>query len=117
MDAGKHFPKDDDIFIAYRNRARLSDFSLSVAGETAKPVKHLKNDGTIATEVVKSVRVALTDNEAADKDFNRGTLAVNVRTFLSNNAIRATHSQDGIDWCSSNNSAPCALRSISRAGR
>jgi len=36
-------------------------------------------------------------------------------SFLSANAIRATDSLDysKIDWCSSNNSVPCALRSIS----
>jgi hypothetical protein len=29
------------------------------------------------------------------------------------NAIRAVDSMDDIDWCSSNNSTPCALRNIS----
>ena len=35
-----------------------------------------------------------------------------VRSFLSTNAIRATNSQDGIDYCSTNNSVPCAVKSI-----
>ena len=36
-----------------------------------------------------------------------------MRSFLSANATRATDSMDGIDDCSTNNSTPCALRSIS----
>jgi len=37
-----------------------------------------------------------------------------VKSFLSANAIRATDSLDysKIDWCSSNNSVPCALKTI-----
>ena len=33
-------------------------------------------------------------------------------SFLSANAIRSTHSLDGIDWCSSNNSTICAVQQI-----
>ena len=36
-----------------------------------------------------------------------------VRSFLSANAIRAKDSLDEVDWCSSNNSTPCAVKSIS----
>ena len=36
-----------------------------------------------------------------------------VRSFLSANAIRAKDSLDDVDWCSSNNSTPCAVKSIS----
>jgi len=35
-----------------------------------------------------------------------------LKSFLSANAVRATNSMDGIDWCSSNNSTPCAVRNI-----
>ena len=37
-----------------------------------------------------------------------------VKSFLSANAIRSTDSLDysKIDWCTSNNSVPCALRAI-----
>jgi hypothetical protein len=36
-----------------------------------------------------------------------------VHSFLSANAIRAKDSLDEVDWCSSNNSTPCAVKSIS----
>ena len=35
-----------------------------------------------------------------------------LKSFLTANAIRSTHSMTGIDWCSSNNSTPCALGQI-----
>lgn len=113
MKAGTHQPADDDVFTIYRNRARLSDFSHSIAGQTEKPVKHIKNDGSVVTEIVKSVRVAVPKSAEGDRDFGRGTAPVTVKSFLSNNAIRSTDSQVGIDWCTSNNSAPCAVRQIS----
>jgi len=36
-----------------------------------------------------------------------------VRSFLSTRAIRSNDSMDKIDWCSSNNSTPCALPRVS----
>ena len=44
--------------------------------------------------------------------FNTTARVLTIRSFLSTNAIRATNSQDGIDYCSSNNSVPCAVKSI-----
>ena len=35
-----------------------------------------------------------------------------LRSFLSANAVRATNSLDGIDWCSTNSSTPCAVQNI-----
>jgi hypothetical protein len=49
----------------------------------------------------------------ANASFANGTRMLTVRSFLSANAIRAKDSMDAIDWCTSNNSTPCALRSIS----
>jgi hypothetical protein len=113
MKAGKHAPSDDEAFIAYRNRGRLSDISTEVHCCTTRPQKHLKDDGSIVTEIVKTVRVPSPDNAKRDGSFNGGTLFLTVNSFLSANAIRATDSLDGIDWCSSNNSTPCAVQSIS----
>jgi hypothetical protein len=45
--------------------------------------------------------------------FRTGTKIFTLRSFLSAQAIRATNSKDGIDWCTSNNSTVCALQSIS----
>jgi hypothetical protein len=35
-----------------------------------------------------------------------------LRSFLTANAIRSSNSMTGVDWCSSNNSTPCALGQI-----
>ena len=37
-----------------------------------------------------------------------------LKSFLTANAIRSTNSMTGIDWCSSNNSTPCAVGQIAR---
>jgi hypothetical protein len=51
-------------------------------------------------------------NKETDESFD-GTLFLNLTSFLSANAIRAWNSLDGIGWCSSNNSTPCAVDRIS----
>ena len=103
---------DDAPFIFYRNRARLMDFSMSVHPGTTRPQKLLKNDGSISTEVVRSVRVATTNSAKLDKTLSNGTKLLTLTSFLSANSIRAADSMTDIDWCTSNNSTPCALRQI-----
>ncbi len=110
---GKSNTTDDAPFIVYRDRARLMDFSMSVHPGTKEPRKLLKNDGSIVTEVVRSVRVPITANAKLDKTLSRGTMFLTLTSFLSSNAIRAEDSIDDIDWCTSNNSTPCALKQIS----
>ncbi len=103
---------DDAPFIFYRNRARLMDFSMSAHPGATRPQKLLKNDGSISTEVVRSVRVAATNSAKLDKTLSNGTKFLTLTSFLSANAIRAADSMADIDWCTSNNSTPCALRQI-----
>jgi len=103
---------DDAPFIFYRNRARLMDFSMSVHPGTTRSQKLLKNDGSISTEIVRSVRVATTNSAKLDKTLSKGTKFLTLTSFLSANAIRAADSMADIDWCTSNNSTPCALRQI-----
>ena len=110
---GKGKTTDDAAFIVYRDRARLMDISMSVHPGTLEPRKLLKNDGSIVTEVVRSVRVPVTDNAKLDKTLSNGTMFLTLTSFLSANAIRAKDSIDDIDWCTSNNSTPCALKQIS----
>ena len=106
--------KDDDVFVVARGEgARLMELDPSVHHGTVKPQKLLKNDGTIATQVVESVRPIGRGSEAQNASFANGTRLLTARSFLSANAIRARDSMDDIDWCSSNNSTPCALRAIS----
>lgn len=113
MKAGKHIPADDESFVVYRNRGRLMDISTSVHGSTVKPQKLLKNDGTIdASKPVKTVRVSTPDNAKRDASFE-DTRQLTVKSFLGANAVKSTSALDGIDWCSSNNSVPCAVQHIS----
>jgi hypothetical protein len=109
---GKGKTMDDVPFIVYRNRARLMDFSMSIHPGTTRPQKLIKNDGTISTEIVRSVRVGLAENARLDKTLSNGTMFLTLTSFLSANAIRSKDSIVDIDWCSANNSTPCALKQI-----
>lgn len=111
--AGNSLPRDTDAFIAYRDSARLSDFSTGVWKGTLNPAKLLKNNGTIdASKVVNTVRVSDPSNKETDESLS-GALFLTLTSFLSANAIRSFNSLEGIDWCSSNNSTPCAVASFS----
>jgi pimeloyl-ACP methyl ester carboxylesterase len=110
---GKSATTDDAPFIVYRNRARLMDFSMSVHPGSTRPQKLIKDDGSISIEIVKSVRVPLTQNARLDRTLSNGTMFLSLTSFLSANAIRAKDSMVDVDWCSSNNSTPCAVRQIS----
>jgi hypothetical protein len=85
---------------------------LGVHHATQKPAKLLKNDGTIVTQIVESVRAASPQVASQNATFEDGTHFLTVKSFLSANAIRSTDSMDGIDHCSSNNSPPCHLPQI-----
>lgn len=105
--------KDDDVFVVARGEgARLMELDPSVHHATVKPQKLLRNDGTIATEIVESVRPIGRGSEAQNASFANGTRLLTARSFLSANAIRARDSMDDIDWCSSNNSTPCNLQQL-----
>jgi hypothetical protein len=80
---------------------------------TARPEKLLKNDGTVVTQVVKSVEVADPGLATTNRGFDTGTKLFTLKSFLSANATRATNAKDGIEFCSSNNSTTCAVQSIS----
>jgi hypothetical protein len=114
MRQGSYRYSDDDAFLIVRgDGARLMELDTSIHHSTARPEKLLKNDGTISTQVVESVRPPAPENMRQNANFASGTRFLTIRSFLSANAIRATNSMDGIDWCSSNNSVTCALRVIS----
>jgi hypothetical protein len=88
------------------------DPSISELMSTARPEKLLKNDGSIVTQVVKSVAVPEPSMAKANRAFDTGTKVFNFKSFLSANAMRSTNSLDGLDDCSSNNSTTCAVQSI-----
>ena len=109
----KQIGEDDDVFLVPRGEgARLMELDPSIHHATLKPRKLLRNDGTIATQIVESVRLVGRGSEATNASFRRGTRVLTLQSFLSANAVRATNSMDGIDWCSSNNSTPCAVQNI-----
>jgi hypothetical protein len=72
------------------------DPNISELMSTARPEKLLKNDGTIATQVVKSVAVAEPGMAKANRAFDTGTKVFNFKSFLSANAMRSTNSLDGL---------------------
>ena len=113
MEAGKYPYADDDAFVIHgSDGARLAQMDISLDGGTLKPQKLLKNDGTIATEIVKSVRVPAQDSVERMRSFHDSAKLLTVRSFLGTRAIRARESYDGIDYCSNNNSTPCHLKRI-----
>ena len=115
---------DDDIMIIPRggnpNAGAGADASLYLTqpdmpavNSTSRPVKVLRNDGTIATEVIKSVFIADPTVARDNLRFRLGTKVFTLRSFLSAQAVRARHALDDIDYCSTNNSTICAVQSIS----
>ncbi len=114
IESGQHRYPDDDVFIVPRGTgSRLFINDLSVENSSQGPVKLLKDDGMIEDCCkVQSVRVPGQSSESR-KTFNSGTLYLSLKSFLSVRAVRSTHAIDEIDWCSTNNSAPCAVENIS----
>jgi hypothetical protein len=111
--SGAPFPDDDVVLIVRAQGARLVDREMPVETSTARPRKHLRNNGTTTTEVVRPVRPPVVPDPAHNARFDAGARLLTLKSFLSANAIRSTNSTSGIDWCSSNNSTPCAVGHIS----
>ena len=116
------FPDDDAIIIARGggsfagggNQAALFKMDTSIWCCTMQPEQVLRNDGSIVTQIYTSVRLPSSADFPGNLSFDNGTKFLTVTSFLSANAIRATDSMvyKQIDWCSSNNSTPCALQNI-----
>ena len=103
------FP-DDNVFLIVRAAgARLPESEAETG--TAQPRKLLKNDGSLATQIIRTVQPPARPEPAQNATFSAARL-LTLRSFLTANAIRSTSAQDGVDWCSSNNSTPCALAQI-----
>lgn len=113
MKAGKGSYPDDNAWIVTRfEGARLMELDPTIHHSTLKPRRLLKNDGSIATQVVESVRRPAAGYDKRNASFEGGARMMTLRSFLSANAIRARDSVDDIDWCSSNNSTRCAVQAI-----
>jgi pimeloyl-ACP methyl ester carboxylesterase len=113
MKDGSYPYADDDIFVIEQGQgSRLISFDSSLRDHTAQPRKLLRNDGTVSTQIIESAMHYDGKPAPRPKSFTATARVLTVRSFLSTNAIRATNSQDGIDYCSTNNSVPCAVKSI-----
>ncbi len=76
--------------------------------KTREPRRLLKNDGSIVTEVIKSV--------ASGGGFGAGQppapSSSTSRHFLSRVAVRATDSMSGVEYCSANTATVCNAQNI-----
>jgi pimeloyl-ACP methyl ester carboxylesterase len=106
------YPDDDVMFVTRFEGARLMELDPSIHRGTLTPQKLLKNDGSVSTQIVSSVRRPAQGYERRNASFEGGARVMTVRSFLSANAIRAKDSMDDVDWCSSNNSTRCAVKNI-----
>ena len=106
------YPDDNAMVLTRFEGARLMELDPTIHHASLKPQKLLKNDGTIVTQIVESVRLPARGYDKRNASFDGGVRMTTVRTFLSANAIRGKDSLDEIDWCSSNNSTDCALPNI-----
>jgi len=114
---GKWKYSDNDSIIIPRANDRATNifaYDTSILCCTKRPEKLLKNDGSVVTQIVKSVRPPDLTRAKLNGTYDEGARILTVTSFLSANAIRASDSldYDKIDWCSTNNSVPCALKSI-----
>ena len=115
---------DDDLIVIPRagnpgagpyGTIYINQFDPSIArmNHTTRPQRVLKNDGSVVTEIAKSVIVPDQSLTKEALSFGLGTKVLSLRSFMSANAVRASNSADGIDHCSANNSTNCAVQSIS----
>lgn len=111
------YPDDDDFTIARGGggggggSSALRGLDLSLDCCTTKPAKLLKNNGTIVTEIVRSVRLANPGLADSNKTF-AGSRDLTVMGFLSLRAVRSTNSFEGVDISSNNNSTDYHLANI-----
>ena len=111
------YPDNDLVLVPFSDQAgaaRLDQMDPSIPEimSTRRPQKLLKNDGSIVTQVVKSLEPPHPEQAKRNRTFDDGTKMLTVNAYLSANAVRSTDSLEGIDHCSNNNSTICAVQSI-----
>jgi hypothetical protein len=115
---GEHvYPDDDLILIPFSKqegaaRLDLLDPSVEETMSTRRPQKLLKNDGTIVTQIVKSIEPPHPDMAQANRTFDDGVKVQTLKSYLSINSVKSTDSIDNIDHCSTNSSTVCAVQHI-----
>src|ERR1051326_2012180 len=111
------YPDDDIVLVPFSDQAgaaRLDQMDPSIPEimSTRRPEKLLRNDGSIVTQVVKSIEPPHPQQARRNRTFDDGTKVLTVKAYLSTNAVKSTDSVDGIDHCSNNNSTICAVQYI-----
>jgi hypothetical protein len=111
------YPDDDIVLVPFSDQdgsagLMLMDPSIPEFMSTASPRKLLKNDGSIVTQVVKSVAVPELGQAKTNRLFNGGTKVLTFTSYLSANATRSSNALDGIEHCSTNISTICNIQSI-----
>jgi hypothetical protein len=111
------YPDDDVVLVPFSDQAgaaRLDQMDPSIPEimSTRRPEKFLKNDGTIVTQIVKSVEPPHPQQAKRNRTFDDGTKMLTVKAYLSTNAVKSKDSLDDIDHCSNNNSTICAVQYI-----
>lgn len=109
--AGKYHYPDDDAFVIPRTNARLMDMDSTIGQTTQQPRQLLRNDGSISTEVITSVKNPDLRLAERNRSFGEAKL-LTILSFLGTRAIRATHSMDDYDTRTNNNSTEESLKHI-----
>lgn len=123
IDTGKGFYDDDEPFVVaggsqsmMNNKLYAQD--LRLMAHTKKAWLLLRADGSVVTQVIRSVRVPQNSRNLTGL-LGEGSLRTTVRGFLSMNAVRATNDYDydedsvhGIDWSSSYSNPPGNVKGI-----
>lgn len=117
IESGSALYSDDAPFnIPGFDNARLISLDSTIRHTTAQPQKLLKNHGTVVKQLVESIAPPRPELAKLNRTFGEGARSgLTIRSFLSSNAIRSTDSmnESQIFLCSSNNSTPCMLQSVS----
>jgi hypothetical protein len=116
------FPDDDSIVVAAAGgsvagggtEAAIFKPDNQVWCCTLQPEQVLTNSGAVVTENFTTERLPNGSDYPGILTFDTGSKNLTVTSFLTANAIRSTDALDysKIDWCSTNDSVPCALQSI-----
>jgi len=111
------YPDNDVVLVPFSDQAgaaRLDQMDPSIPEimSTRRPEKFLRNDGTIVTQIVKSVENPHPAQARRNRTFDDGTKMLTVKAYLSTNAVKSKDSNEDIDHCSNNNSTICAVQYI-----
>lgn len=106
------FVDDDVVLIARARGGRLASLDPSIDSGLKEPRKVLKSNGTVVVERVSNQQPFTPADDRAGAALASASL-LTLRSFLTTNAIRATNSMTGVEWCSTNTSTACAVQHIS----